>query len=324
VALCSLLALLTCRLDICLAADEQTNQASQPRAEVVIGAKRYDKHTLEHDIVPRFVQSHGAPSIVIDQVSKWRDRICPQATGLQSTPAQFVSYRILSVARGVGAPTRDSSEKCTINVEIVFTPTPQELLEHIAKSYPILLGSSRSKNDTQLRRAVQAWYLTGTRSMNGYQPPHPMQIGSALADPMAASVLIGGRLIDPPDGLGAGVMAPSGTAGSHLQKGLTSEIVHVFVVVDSSKVGTYSLQAVADYIAMISLTRISSLDNCNELPSVVDLLSSGCEGRAKPGSITTADTAFLQALYGSNLEKNLNVEVAEMRDQMAAMVEANR
>jgi hypothetical protein len=108
VALCSLLALLTCRIDICLAAEEQTDQASQPRDVVVIAAKRYDKHTLEHDIVPRFVQSHGAPSIVIDQVSRWRDRVCPQTTGLQLAPAQFVSRRILSVARSVGAPSYDS------------------------------------------------------------------------------------------------------------------------------------------------------------------------------------------------------------------------
>jgi hypothetical protein len=41
-------------------------------------------------------------------------------------------------------------------------------------------------------------------------------------------------------------------------------------------------------------------------------------------TLTTADTAFLKALYRSNLEMNLNVEVAEMRDQMAAMVEADR
>jgi hypothetical protein len=82
-----------------------------------------------------------------------------------------------------------------------------------------------------------------------------------------------------------------------------------------------SLAAITDYISMIALTRIVSLDTCNELPSILDLLSSACGTRATADSITEADTAFLQALYRSDLERKLNIEQGEMRDRMVAVLE---
>jgi len=78
------------------------------------------------------------------------------------------------------------------------------------------------------------------------------------------------------------------------------------------------MRAVADYIGVLALTRLVSLDTCSGLPSIVDLFSSACPSRAKPGSITTADAAFLTALYASDLEQNLNTERADMHDHMMA------
>ena len=80
------------------------------------------------------------------------------------------------------------------------------------------------------------------------------------------------------------------------------------------------MRAVADYIGVLALTRLVSLDTCSELPSIVDLFSTDCGSRAKPGSITAADTAFLRALYASDLEQNLSTERADMHDHMMAFL----
>jgi hypothetical protein len=77
---------------------------------------------------------------------------------------------------------------------------------------------------------------------------------------------------------------------------------------------------VSDYIAVLTLTKISSLDTCSELPSIIDLLSSTCGSRTKPDSITAADIAFLKALYSSDIEHNLSVELGDMHDRMLTAI----
>ncbi len=42
-------------------------------------------------------------------------------------------------------------------------------------------------------------------------------------------------------------MGPSGIAGSYLTHGLSSEFVHVLIIVDTKKVAGYPLQTVSDY-----------------------------------------------------------------------------
>jgi hypothetical protein len=81
-----------------------------------------------------------------------------------------------------------------------------------------------------------------------------------------------------------------------------------------------SLRSISDYIAMLALTRMGSLDACSELPSIIDLLSSGCDARDKPQALTDADTAYLKALYSSDLEMNLNIEQVDMRDRMVMSI----
>jgi hypothetical protein len=289
---------------------------SQPLAEVQVTAPRLmDRRTLDHVIVPLFVESHGEPSVTINQIGRWREGICPTTTGLLPDYNAFVSRKVLSVAKSVGAPAAERVEKCRINLEIAFTPAPQQLLDHIAKSYPRLLGLRPGRSFT---RVVQAWYLTGTRSMIGGQRPvaglNGPNIDAAAAT--ALSPIINGVQADSEFGAGLGGLGPSGIAGSHLGKDLSSEFLHVLVIVDAKSVAEYPLGAVSDYIAMLALTRMASLDTCSALPSIIDLFSAGCRARVAPDALTEADAAFLKALYASKLDQNLNIERGDLHDRM--------
>ena len=51
----------------------------------------------------------------------------------------------------------------------------------------------------------------------------------------------------------------------------------------------------ADYISMLALAQIKSLDACQELPSVVNRMAADC-GRTAD-SLTKFDLAYLQGLY---------------------------
>ncbi len=295
-------------------ADQSAPQNSHPLQEVRVTASRLDRRTLKR-VAIQFVKLHGAVSTTTDQIGRWRMDVCPQVTGLNPRAGAFVSRRVKAVARRVGAPTRGVGKRCAVNVEIVFTPQPQQLLNHIAKAYPGLLGSARSAGDTIVRRAIQSWYLTGTKAEPGWEES-PVRFGIETAQDAVSPPLPDGAHVDPAYGSGFA----AGLAGSHLGKALSSELVHVLVVVDTRKVAGDSLRSISDYVAMLALTRMGSLDGCSGLPSIIDLLSSGCGSTAKPQALTAADTAYLKALYSADLEMNLNIELGDMRDRMVTAI----
>jgi hypothetical protein len=289
------------------AAPEQTLQ------EVTVTASRIqDHHTLVR-AVSGFVESHSAPEASrTSQIGRWYENVCPLVTGLRPAARDFITREILDVARSVGAPTGSVGKKC-VTVEIVFTREPQALLDHIAKSYRALLGFNPAsqtqtqwwKSVTAFSRPIQAWYETGTRSTD-YQSPQA--IGPSC--PSCLPSLLDSDATPTP---------PSGTA-SHFRQDLRSEFVHVLIIADGGQIARYSLQSVADYLAVLSLTHMSQLDRCAPLPSITDLLASGC-AKPAPDSLTATDRAYLKALYSADLEKNLNLERADIHDQMMQQIE---
>jgi len=86
--------------------------------------------------------------------------------------------------------------------------------------------------------------------------------------------------------------------------------------VDTGQLTQTHLETTADYIAMIALSRVGSMDACSELPSILDLLAPACTERPSPQQITLADGAFLKSLYHADLGMNLNFEQADIRTQM--------
>jgi hypothetical protein len=230
--------------------------------------------------------------------------VCPETTGLQPLYNEFISRRVVEVARTVGAPAKRAGE-CATNVQIISSPRPQEQLDYIASRKRVQLGYSEHPTELRkFRHVIQAWYVTGTRAFvmqyiyGNYYPP-PNAGGLAVDDPF---VPIAGQ--------------------NHWLFGddARSEFVYVTVIADAHALVEYRLQAVADYIAMLVLTR-TALDGCNPLPSIVDLLSADCVAGARPQGITDADTAFLRALYSSNLELKVNFEKGEMGRRMLKSIE---
>jgi hypothetical protein len=290
----------------------QVTSNGRPLEEVTVIGKT-DLPTLKHEI-HQFVGSHAKPSTLIGQIGRWHEKVCPTVTGLQGAAAEFVSHQIESVARSVGALTVTSGKKCPVNIEVVFTGEPQALLDHIAATkYRLLLGyyrESELKQVTTFNHPVQAWYMTGTHSVDAGLPI----VGLSGAGGPTDGIFNTGLKVDSAatDGsLGFGI---SGNPESRLTKGLRNEFMHVLIIVDSKAVAKYSLRSVSDYIALLALTRIGSQDSCSGLSSILTLFDAGCG--QPPAEITSADTAYLKALYGTNLNMNLNLEQSDIRERM--------
>ena len=147
------------------APDAQSGGRQALQEVTVTARKLIDERTLYRVIIPRFVKSHGAENPRSRQVGRWTApaSICPSAAGLQASAVDYLSRRILTVAASVGAPTAVYGH-CRTNVEVVFTPSPQEQVAYFGKTYRTLLGNEAEslKDRLTFSHTIRAWYTTAT------------------------------------------------------------------------------------------------------------------------------------------------------------------
>jgi hypothetical protein len=107
----------------------------------------------------------------------------------------------------------------------------------------------------------------------------------------------------------------------HFTACLRSTFKNVLVVVDSRALQGRNLGAVADYVALLSLSQPKSLDGCASLASVIDLFAkTACPGREVPDGMTAADAAYLTALYSIDPDAKMIGELDDLSDRIAKIL----
>jgi len=267
--------------------------------------------TKSREVIQDFVNTFAARTQIIDKIARWETGICPITEGLPLRDSMFVTQRLKEVAAKVGAPV-STDKACKHNVEIVFTRTPQALLDNVKKDNENFLGyhdnSEQRDRLATVTHPIQAWYTTATQDVSGY-----IQVDMPVPGPgLPLPVVCRGR-----PGI-CTVYLPSakmyGSTGNRLNDGLRSDFYNIIIAVDISKVGQQELDTVSDYIAMLALTQPSSLDICPPLSSIVSLLAKNCEGHTV--RLTTSDMNYLQGLYKMNPEMAAGVQQREIANQM--------
>ena len=262
-----------------------------------------------------FVSVHGGAARV-GQLARWDDEICPITLGLSPAMNAFVTARVKAVALEVGAPV-SKNPKCKPNVEVLFSAEPQKLVDRVARDQGALLGfhyASQTKDLTKVSRPIQAWYLTMTRNWKGEKAldvDHGIT-GSVNMANGATKATVGSDL---PAMRNMGQW-PEGCAGSSFTHCLRSNFYHVLIVADNNTLGGREIGPVSDYISLLALSQSSSLDGCNELPSILDILSTKCSGDASVKSLTATDLAYLKGLYSTDLETIFTLEKSQIADIM--------
>jgi hypothetical protein len=254
-----------------------------------------------HEAARKLVKGLASAAPVSGKLTRWQDGICPVTVGLRPEAVKFINDRLRAVAAQVGAPV-NADAACTPNIEIVFTTTPQRLLDNVRKDRPQLLGyaASQAKVDALavVHWPVQAWYTTQTRD------------------------LYGNKVIDlahhkglPQPGLPPDAVAFAST-GWRFGNGQTSDFYHVVVTADPAKLTDYPIGQLADYVALLALSHVDTPDTCQPLSSIVNLLVSGCHNI--PDGLSPADMAYLNGLY-RRMQNGLNAGL--QRGAIAAAVE---
>ena len=226
-----------------------------------------------------FIITHAAPSPFIGKIARWEDGICPLTVGLSEKLALYVTHRIIRVAMLAGAPL-DSREPCRPNIAVVFTSTPQEMLDVVRTKHSALLGfhyTAQAKKIATMTRAAQAWYSTATEDFNGFVQSDGGGVNRNIIDAMG--------------GYSAAV------SGSRTGDGLKSQFTTAIIIVDSAKIAGQAIGPIADYVAMLALSQGQSYDTCQNVPTITNLLASGCAEGMRPTALTDVDSTYLRGLY---------------------------
>lgn len=249
--------------------------------------------------ITNFIEKRTAPTRIVGTMPRWGRGICPLTVGLGTKYAKYIIERMRDIAVAVGAPV-DANPNCKPNIEVVFTTTPQGFLDNLLKSGPVFLGyhdnSSQAEALAKVTHPIQSWYTTESVDYDGV--PQVDRGGckggtsintlliSVSGDVQSAQVVITLNLP-------CAVMMHS--SGSRLNNGYDSGLYNVLIVAEPAKLLDFEVGSLADYITMLALTQPASLDNCQELPSISNMLVKGCTSAAT--KITDADLAYLHGLY---------------------------
>jgi hypothetical protein len=268
---------------------------------------------LAGESVYEFIVHHATTHFVntgtTGNLARWRggrQSICPQTEGLTPAYNAFVTERLRALAAYVGAPVQ-SDPQCKINVQILFTTNPQEKMDAVIKWATVYFRNRYTggmkdliafKND----RAIQGWYMTTSGGSIVLTTDlalvrlNVLPVWPVITQNYIGNAALGTRL--------------SGGSGSGSGIGI------VILVVDTTKIAGYPIGAIADYVAMLTLSVAQSPDHCDPLPSILDLMSSSCGTREMPTGITAGDLAFLKALYYKNTGLGPSLSRAEIDGNM--------
>ena len=296
------------------AAAQETRPAAPTETVVVTGIKDVKKAVTD------FVGTLTVPTKMTGKLARWRARVCPIVAGLRKEAVVFVTKRVKEVAAQVGAPV-DDNEKCRPNIEIVFTTTPQALLDTIFIKYPYLLGdhdnSAQALKLAAFTRPIQSWYTTATDDLRGNIQVDGVKTGGVTMDMPFVPGGGGGGIQTSATGMvsmnmpGASV---TNVTGGRMSDGVSSDFHHIAVVAEPVKLLEFEIGTLADYIALLALSQTPLPDHCMELPTILNLLAQGCT--APPRALTGVDLAYLRALYKMTPTANMRGQRDEVIYQM--------
>ena len=290
-----------------------------PPESVTVTATRPSAETIES-----YVDTRAQPTYVLGRMARWTKGVCPVTMGLSDKYAKYITQRIKEVAAAVGAPV-NADPGCRPNIEVMFTLNPHVLMDNVRKNQPLLLGYHHNEREAdelaKVTHSIQAWYSTISQDRTGSTY---IDDGTCGAGGTSLNTTPSSALGPSADGMSNGVVAGGlslpcailmhGTGYRTGQDGLNSGFFNIVIVADPSKLLDYEIGTLGDYVAMMALSQPASLDRCQDLPSISNLLAKGCT--SIPSWITDGDLAFLKGLYRTPSGFSMTAQRNEMQYQM--------
>jgi hypothetical protein len=293
--------------------------AMHASAETVAPTERVTV-TGSRRVLHDFTKTFAAPTQVTGKMARWEHRLCPRVVGQNTHYTQFITQRVHYIALAAGAPV-DTEASCTPNIEIVFTTTPQDLLDTVSKDDQHYLGYFSSVAEKKalaiVSRPIQAWYATESTDLKGRRRPDTGRsiVGGTTVGNFNSLSANNGDILSTSSGTDLTDMAPFfASNGNRLNDGIHTGFVHILIVIDSTKLVGQDIVPLADYISMLALTQLNSQDACQDLPSIVNRMAPDCSHAVN--GLTKYDLAYLEALYHMTTGRTMVLQRGEIGDLM--------
>lgn len=278
----------------CFSAAPSFAQQPPPEDDIVVVGERLQ------EMVRAFVGEVAVAPNAERQMARWDRRICPLVAGLPARQMQYVADRIAQRAHQVDIET--DGPGCRANILIFVTPDAGRLATGIVDEYRTLVGYYSTSGLSTLGRGpledftnstapVRWWHVNQTVSADGLE----------LGGDNGTQVIHGG----PPP--------------SRLRRPTRQDFLRVLIIVDARQAEGIQLQALADYLAMVSLAQLDPDGETVGTPTILNLFADRAAARPVPAAMTQWDEAYLEGLYTAR--RTAPVDLWQRRDISRSMVE---
>ena len=232
------------------------------------------------------------PTPVYGQFARWLAPVCIKVSGIDPAYAPRVAGRIEAAAIIAGVKLAPAG--CKPNLLVVFTPDARKTVDVITARRPKTLArltdvERQAVKDSSL--PVRWWYHIAPTDRNGV-PAQPAGMGPS------------------PD-----MMLTFNWSSSLIDTNLIASVNGAVAVVDVPLATGTDLDALGDYIALVTLAPTRLPPQSPGVPSILDLFRADSP-TAPPATLSEWDTAFMAGLYKSVGSRRANWQRGQIVEHM--------
>ena len=240
------------------------------------------------------------PSPEMGQFARWTSPVCVGVMGLQPDMEARVRQRVEAVARDAGAMVAEAP--CRSNLVIAFAANGQSFVQAMLRRRSRLLMQLEPrevKDIRDVRRPVVWWRATAPSDGDG------VAAGTESAAVMGSS----GEGGSPLSSMMPTVTTTSGFNSTLIGTNLSLSVTHAFAVVDVGLAEGKPLDAVVDYVAMVTLAPVRHPAEPSAAPSILNLFAP--DG---PQELTRWDKALISAAMKFRLDRPARTQRTAIRN----------
>lgn len=260
-------------------------QAQRDNDDIIVTAPELE------EAARAFAREVAAPPAREDQLSRFEGRVCPGVLGLNARQGQFVVDRIAQRALQLNLQVGEPG--CKANILVIVTADPSSAARALAEEQQFLManyglqenlstrGTEALADFVETARPVRWWHVSQTETADGEVLGHTNPYG---------------RVISPTEQefRGVEVSRPSMANFGRLSRSTLQAMRNVVAIVDARSASAVRLDALADYIAMVSFAQTEPGADTAGYDTILNLFSATPSGQ---NGMTDWDLAYLQGLY---------------------------
>jgi len=228
-----------------------------------------------------------------DQLARWDRKICPAIIGMKKKPAEYMADRLALAAYSLGLDVGEPG--CRPNVLIFGTADSQALVKQLVADQPLAFDKFQETGKNNGRKALKAFIET----------PRPVRWWHVTreADENGMKIDAGGTV--------------TVRSVGRLKANTRDDFDRAIVIVDFNLTKGAKLQAIADYVAMITLAQVAPDAQRIRANSILNLFDPNAPLDDRPVALTEWDQTYLKGLYDAErMARNSKVQRRTIVDRL--------